>query len=214
MKKSKGNRNHGTIYYIVFFTLLVALVTFAVLAICLGNLPLLFTAIGIALLFLAFTLAMRVYTKKRVAAVEKRLKEDGKALLESDIPRTVYLVYFGPLSRAKKPKVKNPVFYVEFYETVDAESLKRHLYYGLSPEGENELAKSRLGSVVCSIEDVLSISGKRVFLQDDFYQEAIASLTYTAFFERNQIVVFGKSEEKQKSERKEKKKDKKRPKRG
>ena len=101
MKKSKGNRNHGAIYYIVFFTLLVALVTFAVLAICLGNLPLLFTAIGIALLFLAFTLAMRVYTKKRVAAVEKRLKEDGKALLESDIPRTVYLVYFGPLSRAK-----------------------------------------------------------------------------------------------------------------
>lgn len=197
-KQAKRERSHGIVYYAVFFGLLAVLILLTVLAIALDNVPLIFGAIGVAVVYLGFFLFMYIRTRRRVRTAEKLAQQVGQALLASDEPENIYIVYFGELKHAKKPSVVKKDFYVEFYRDTDISALKRHLYYGLSAQQEKELKQDFLGSVVCTVADVLNISGKRVFLQDDFYQEAIASLTYAHFLDHNDVVVFGKTEEKNK----------------
>ena len=130
------------------------------------------------------------------AQMNETLKSNFLMLLQNFETKIVYITYTGNERRLKRPSRFKKDYLVEFYpKEADIEMLKKHLWFGLSPEGEAQLKKLLIGGMDIPYPLLSDISQKQVLLQERFQETVASSPLFESFLLGNEIILYGEQGE-------------------
>lgn len=130
------------------------------------------------------------------AQTNETLKSNFLMLLQNFETKIVYITYTGNERRLKKPSRFKKDYLVEFYpKEADIEMLKKHLWFGLSPEDEAQLKKLLIGGMDIPYPLLKDISQKQVLLQEHFQETVQNSPLFESFLLENEIILYGEQGE-------------------
>lgn len=126
------------------------------------------------------------------AQTNETLKSNFLMLLQNFETKVVYITYTGNERRLKRPSKFKKDYLVEFYpKEADIEMLKKHLWFGLSPEEEAQLKKLLIGGMDIPYPLLNDIKQKQVLLQERFHETVASSPLFEAFLLGNEIILYG-----------------------
>ena len=142
---------------------------------------------GVYIVCLVVGLSLMGKREKKAEKTEKLLKA---ALSEG--PCLVYLAYFGGERHVKKPSQQKQEYLLEIYEPqAKDESLKKHLWFGLSEKEEHELTVFKRYETRAAYPTLSLLEGQTVYVAAGFFEAAKDSPAFREFFNKNHIVIYG-----------------------
>ncbi len=142
---------------------------------------------GVYLVYLVIGLSLIGGRQKKAEKTEKLLKA---ALSEG--PCLVYLAYFGGERHIKKPSPHRREYLIEIFEPqAKDESLKKHLWFGLSEREEHELAVFKRYEAKAAYPALALLEGQTVYVAAGFFDAAKDAPSFREFFNKNHIVIYG-----------------------